>query len=229
MMDVVVRAIAYTRVSTEEQAASGLGLQSQNEKVTGEIARRGWDVTEVLTDDGYSAKSLDRPAIAKALEMLAKGEADALVVAKLDRLSRSLLDFAGLMDRSSREGWSLVALDLGVDTSTPAGEMMASVMASFAQYERRLIGQRTKDALAALKARGVRLGRPVTLPDQVRQRIRTDRAAGLTLAGITEALNTENVPTAQGGSQWYPSSVAAVLRSVSVDSEIAAVQAVLVS
>ncbi len=60
--------------------------------------------------------------------MLTKGEADALVVAKLDRLSRSLLDFAGLMELSRSEGWSLVALDLGVDTSTPAVEMMAAVM-----------------------------------------------------------------------------------------------------
>ena len=217
-----MRAIAYTRVSTEEQAASGLGLESQIEKVTSEIRRRGWELATALTDNGYSAKSLERPAIAQALEMLAKGEADALVVAKLDRLSRSLLDFAGLMERSRREGWSLVALDLGVDTSTPAGEMMAAVMASFAQYERRLIGQRTKDALAALKARGVRLGRPVTLPTAVRDRISTERTEGKTLSAIAEDLNSEKVATSQGGAKWYPSTVAAVLRSVSVDAEAVA-------
>lgn len=182
-----------------------------------EIQRRGWDLAAVLTDDGYSAKSLERPAIAQALEMLTHGKADALVVARLDRLSRSLLDFAGLMERSRQEGWSLVALDLGVDTSTPAGEMMASVMASFAQYERRLIGQRTKDALAALKARGVRLGRPVTLPTEVRDRINIQRAEGKTLRAIAEVLNAEKVATSQGGAKWYPSTVAAVLRSLEAD------------
>jgi DNA invertase Pin-like site-specific DNA recombinase len=90
--------------------------------------------------------------------MLEAGQADALVVAKLDRLSRSVGDFAGLMDLARRQGWALIALDLGVDTTTPAGEMMANVMASFAQFERRVIAQRTKDALAQAKARGVRLG-----------------------------------------------------------------------
>lgn len=92
--------------------------------------------------------------------MLQRGDACTLVVSKLDRLSRSLVQFAELMERSRRKGWSLVALDLGVDTSTPAGEMMASVLASFAQYERRLIGQRTRDALAVKREQGVRLGRP---------------------------------------------------------------------
>ncbi len=212
-----MRAIAYTRVSTEEQAASGLGLESQTSQVTAEIQRRGWTVAAVLVDDGYSAKDLERPAIAKALQLLTTGKADALVVAKLDRLSRSLLDFAGLMERSRTEGWSLVALDLGVDTSTPAGEMMASVMASFAQYERRLIGQRTRDALAALKARGVRLGRPVAVPDTIRTRIGNQRSEGQTLAAITEGLNAEKVPTSQGGAKWYPSTVAAVLRSLEAD------------
>lgn len=145
-----------------------------------------------------------------------------LSLAKLDRLSRSLLDFAGLMECSRSEGWSLVALDLGVDTSTPAGEMMASVMASFAQYERRLIGQRTKEALAVLKARGVRLGRPVGLPDGLRQRISIERTGGKTLSAIAEDLNSARVPTSQGGAKWYPSTVAAVLRSVSVDAEAVA-------
>lgn len=88
-----------------------------------------------------------------ALEAVEGGQADALCVAKLDRLSRSLLDFAGLMERSRKRGWSLVALDLGVDTSTPSGEMMASVLATFAQFERRLIGERTRAALAEKRAR----------------------------------------------------------------------------
>ena len=101
------------------------------------------------------------------------------MVAKLDRLSRSLLDFAALMEQARKRGWNLIALDLGVDTSTPAGEMMASVLATFAQFERRLIGQRTKDALAVKRAQGVVLGRPREIPGSTVERIRELHDAGL--------------------------------------------------
>jgi len=145
-----------------------------------------------------------------------------LVVAKLDRLSRSLVDFAGLMERASREGWALVSLDLGVDTSTPQGEMLANVMASFAQFERRLIAERTKAALAALKARGVRLGRPRVLPDAVVDRIAEMSATGLGLRVIARTLNDDGTPTANGGLCWHPSTVAVVLRGLRLDAEAAA-------
>lgn len=139
--------------------------------------------------------------------------ADALVVAKLDRLSRSMLDFAGLMQRSTKETWSLVALDLGVDTSTPAGEAMANVLATFAQFERRLIGQRTKEALAAKRRASVRLGRPRTISADVVDRITTSRRAGATLAAIADSLTSDGVPTAQGGKRWYVSTIRTILQS----------------
>ena len=119
---------------------------------------------DVIEDAGYSAKDLKRPGVRIALEILQAGGADALVVAKLDRLSRSMLDFAGIMAAAQKQGWGLIALDCAVDTTTPAGEAMANVLATFAQFERRLISQRTKDALAAKRAQGVRLGRPRQLP-----------------------------------------------------------------
>jgi DNA invertase Pin-like site-specific DNA recombinase len=218
-----MRVIGYLRVSTEEQSQSGLGLQAQRDRIVDEVARRGLQLVDVLVDDGFSAKSLDRPGIRQALELLRGRRADGLMVARLDRLSRSLLDFAGLMDRSRRERWQLVALDLGVDTSTPSGEMLAGVLATFAQYERRLIGQRTRDALAVKKAQGARLGRPVTLPDQVRRRIVRLRARhGWSLPRIAARLNEEGVATAQGGRRWWPETVAAVVRSVELDGERAA-------
>jgi DNA invertase Pin-like site-specific DNA recombinase len=213
-----VKAIGYLRVSTEEQAASGLGLEAQRARVTAEIERRGWELAEVIVDDGYSAKSMDRPGIIEAVRMLTSREADALVVAKLDRLSRSLLDFAALMDRSRREGWAVVALDLGVDTSTPSGEMMAGVMATFAQYERRLIAERTVAALRVLKSRGVRLGRPVALPAEVRERIAEEWARGTTLEVIAAGLTVDGVPTARGG-RWHRATVLKVLRSLALDAE----------
>ncbi len=119
------------------------------------------------------------------------------------------------MERARKQGWSLVALDLGVDASTPSGELMANVLATFAQFERRLISQRTREALAIKKAEGVQLGRPRTMPDELRERIRRMHAAGESLAAIARTLTAERVATAQGGVRWYPSTVRAVLRSES--------------
>jgi DNA invertase Pin-like site-specific DNA recombinase len=209
------RVLGYVRVSTEEQGRSGAGLAAQRAAIRRTCEERGWELVEVVEDRGFSAKSLERPGITGVLERLNTGDADALMVAKLDRLSRSLLDFAGLMERARRQGWALVALDLGVDTSTPAGEMMANVLATFAQFERRMIGQRTKDALAQKKADGVRLGRPRSLPDDIVRRIVEQRSEGLTLQAIADGLNVDSVPTAQGGALWRPSSVRAVIASIS--------------
>lgn len=208
------RFVGYVRVSTAEQADSGAGLAAQRATIDAEAARRGWTVAETYEDAAASGKSLaGRPALAEALAALDRGEAAGLVVAKLDRLSRSVGDAADLLDRAQRGGWALVACDLGVDTSTPAGEAMANVMATFAQLERRLIGQRTRDALAVRRAQGVQLGRPRTLSADVVDRIVADRGAGLGWSAIGRALDAENVPTAQGGARWYPATVRAVYLS----------------
>src|SRR5262249_56970447 len=94
---------------------------------------------------------------------------------------RSLLDFAGLMATAQRQGWGVIALDVQVDTSTASGEAMANTLATFAQFERRLIGQRTREALEVKKASGVRLGRPPLVPQSVGRRIQRGRAPGQTL------------------------------------------------
>jgi DNA invertase Pin-like site-specific DNA recombinase len=203
-----LRVVGYIRVSTEEQATSGAGLDAQRAAIVAEVELRGWQLAGVLEDAGISGKSMTgRPGLAAAIGTVERGDAQAIVVAKLDRLSRSLLDFAGLMDRARRKGWSLVALDLQLDMTTPAGEMMAAVMATFAQFERRLIGQRTRDALAQKRLDGVVLGRPRTMDAEVRERIRHDRAAGRSYAAIADALTAEGVPTAQGGRRWHASTV----------------------
>jgi DNA invertase Pin-like site-specific DNA recombinase len=113
-----IRAVGYVRVSTEEQVSSGV-----------------------------SGKSLaGQPGLAAAVEAVEELRGDTLVVAKLDRLSRSLLDCAGLMERLSRKNSSLMALDLAIGTSGTSGELMANILATFAQFERRLIGRRTRGA-----------------------------------------------------------------------------------
>ncbi len=208
------RAVGYLRVSTSEQADSGAGLDAQRATINSEAGRRGWALVDVLVDAGVSGKRLDnRPALTEALTLVEGGRADVLVVAKLDRLSRSVADFASLLDRAHRRGWGLVALDLGVDTTTPAGELVANVMAAVAQWERRAIGQRTREGLAARRAVGVRLGRPPVLPMPVVERIVRERTSGRTLAAIAEGLTRDAVPTARGGVAWKASSVASVLQS----------------
>ena len=201
-----VRAVAYVRVSTDEQASSGLGLEAQAARTTEAIAARGWSLVATYTDEGRSGKDLRRPELLAALEALDAGAADVLVTAKLDRLSRSVLDFARITERARARGWQVVALDVDVDTSTPTGDLVANITSSVAQWERQVIAARTSEALQALKARGTRLGRPVTLPDEVRARIADERTAGRTLAAIADDLNAENVPTARGG-RWHPSTL----------------------
>jgi DNA invertase Pin-like site-specific DNA recombinase len=115
-----------------------------------------------------------------------------------------------------------VALDCAVDTSTPAGEAMAHVLATFGQFERRLIGQRMKEALAAKKAAGVRLGRPPKVPQAVVRRIQRQRARGDSFRKIAEDLNQAGVHTAQGGAQWYAATVRHVLLRTSQEGSGAA-------
>ena len=182
-----VRAVGYIRVSTDEQADSGLGLAAQTAAIEQEAARRGWQLVAVERDAASGKSLARRPALARCLDALAAGRADTLIVAKLDRLARSAKDFAELLDRFNRQRWGFVALDLGVDTSSPSGEVMAHVMAAFAQFERRLIGQRTKDALAQRRRQGVKLGRPRAIAATVEARIGRRRAAGWTMQRIADA------------------------------------------
>lgn len=152
--------VGYLRVSTSDQAESGARLAAQREAIELDCGRRAW-VLVTIYEDTPSGKSMNgRPQLRAALAELAAGNADVLMSSKLDRLSRSAVDFGQLLERARREGWKVVVLDLGVDTSTPAGELVAGVMVQVAQFERRLIGERTSDALQAIKKTGKRLGRP---------------------------------------------------------------------
>jgi DNA invertase Pin-like site-specific DNA recombinase len=209
-----MRALGYLRVSTGRQMDSGAGIAAQRSAILAEAERRGWAVADVqFIQETASGKNAKRPGLELAREALASGDAGALVVSKVDRLARSLLDFAEIMQAAQREGWALIALDLPLDLSTPLGEAMAGVVMTFAQLERRMIGERTRDGLAEKRAAGVRLGRPRLLPDDVRERIVREREEGQTLRVIAQALNDEGVPTAHGGKAWYPSSVRAALNA----------------
>lgn len=211
-------ALAYVRVSTAEQADEGASLEAQRGLLAAEANRRGWD-HEFVADEGYSAKSVaGRPGLMAALIRLDAGEADVLLVLRVDRLSRSVSDFAALMARSQKRKWALAALDLGVDTTTPAGDLMAHVLVSVGQYERLIIGQRTKEGMAQRRAEGVHLGRPTALPSETVKRIVRERAEGSTLTGIARRLAADGVPTAAGG-KWYAATIKRVLASAAGQAE----------
>ena len=199
-------AVGYMRVSTPRQGETGYGLDSQKHAIEDEAVRRGWELSELYVDVASGGSTRKRPEYARALAALAAGDAHVLVVAKLDRLSRSLLDFARLMIQSRAEGWSIVALDIGVDTSTPNGELIANIIMSLAQWERRIIGERTRSALAEVRASGVRLGRPRGVADDTLRLIRILRDSGRSYGAIASTLNRENVASGQGG-RWYAATV----------------------
>lgn len=214
--------IGYLRVSTDEQAASGLGLEAQRETIQRYADQHGWDIVWYV-DEGLSAKNLDRPQLQAALTRLhpKKRDVQGLVVAKLDRLSRSVADFAGLLELALHRKWSLVAIDLGVDTSTAVGELVANVMAAVSQWERRIIGERTSAAMQIAKQQGKHLGRPVALSSSSEQRLLALAEAGLSRAQIAMQLDNEQVPTAHGG-QWHASTVTKVLTRLNNKRERAA-------
>jgi DNA invertase Pin-like site-specific DNA recombinase len=212
------RAIAYLRVSTDEQTQSGAGLDAQRATITAAATARGWELVAEHTDAGVSGGIAPhrRPALADALEMLDRGDADVLVVAKSDRLARSVVGLVDLLDRAERADWSLVVLDTDVDTSTASGRLVASVIGCVAEWERGIIRERTRDALAARKAAGMRLGRPVELADDTRQRIAAMHADGMSLRTIAATLTAEGVPTSRGG-LWHASTVRSVLAGLDLD------------
>jgi len=216
-----LRAIGYTRVSTGQQVESGLGTDAQTAAIEAEAAHRGWVLLELATDAGITGASMRRrPALRITLDRLDRGEADVLVVAKIDRLARSVVDFGGMLERARKRGWAVVALDLGVDTSTSTGELVANVMMSVAQWERRRIGERVGDTHQQRRARGLRAGEPPRLPDDVRRRIGSEAAEGRTLRAIAEALEADGIPPLRG-CRWHPSTVRHVARSIALDGALA--------
>ena len=207
-MDNPLRVLGYVRVSTTEQANSGLGLAAQEATIRAECERRGWELLDVVADEGESGKSLDRPGLQSALTRIAERDADGLVAAKLDRISRSVRDFADLLDWFEVAGSVLVAIDVGVDTSTPGGKLVCGVFSAVSEWERDTIAARTRDSLAARRAQGRAISRPAVEDNpELTQRIRSMREAGSTYQAIADALNDEGIPTLRGAPGWTVSSV----------------------
>jgi DNA invertase Pin-like site-specific DNA recombinase len=220
--------IAYYRVSTQKQGASGLGLEAQEAAVAAYIRQQGGILIQAFKEI-ESGKNDARPALAEALSACRAMKA-VLVIAKLDRLARNA-EFLLRIVRESGEG-GVVFCDLPKLPPGPMGKFIIGLLAGVAELEAGLISARTKAALQAAKARGVKLGNPnlrpgtramTVLANEV-QSARADarardvlpyieraRKAGATSLGeIAEALNNLGVKAPRGG-QWLPTSVSRVL------------------
>lgn len=204
-----MRVFGLLRVS---KATNGSSLAAQRAAIEAEAELRGWEIADWVEETVSGSGRKARPKLEQALAELAAGKAEAIVVSKLDRLSRSMLDFAKLMADAKKQGWRVIALNVNVDTSTPAGKMLVNNVMSAAEFEREMIGERTRDALAVKRAEGVKLGRPRQLPDDVVAKIKRWRKDGATLQAIADRLNEQGVPTAHSGKPWGTSSVDAVLK-----------------
>lgn len=196
---------SYIRVSTGDQADSGLGLQAQREKIKAVCS----SIDVEFCDAGKSGSTLKaRPELLRLLETVERD--DTLFVSRLCRLSRSVMDFASLCNRSFKEGWSIVILDPMLDLRTPSGKLTANLLASVAEFERDMISQRTTEALAEKRRQGVKLGRQPEIASDTEELIFELHDSGFSASAIAETLNSKLVPTARGG-QWRHTTIGRVL------------------
>lgn len=206
---------SYVRVSTAQQ---DLGPDVQRARIAAKALLMGGSDVPVpvveFEEHGVSAKTVNgRPVLTDLLVRLDAGEFDGLIVAKLDRLCRNTQDFLGLVDRALRHGWSLVVLDVDVNTGTATGRLMATMLSAIAEWERGVISERTSAALQIKRSQGVKLGTPrVTAPETV-ARIAALSREGLSTRAIAERLAVEGVTTVSGRPSWSSSTIAALLRA----------------
>jgi len=208
------KGVIYARVSTTEQGESGLGLESQISRCSAYATRSDIEIVDVVSEVQSGKNINKRPLLMSILERLKSGELEVLIVAKLDRLSRSVIDLCSILELSEKQGWSIILLDLGIDTTTPAGRVQAQVIAAFAEYERRLISQRTKEAMKAAKDRGVHCGVTSPISQEIVERIVDERLSGMTWMSIAEGLDVDGVATAREAEFWQVGSVQSVFNSI---------------
>ena len=183
------------------------GLARQRQAIAAACSRRGWRLVKDVEDTGLSSEDLRRPAVREALRLLETGDGNGLVTTDRGRLSRLLPELSGLIVTANKQGWALVALDCALETTPTAREPSASLLAGFASCQRQQHSQRIRQALAAKRAQGVRLGRPASMSPYAIERITREHAAGKSLTQIANGLNADKVPTAQGGRRWYPATI----------------------
>lgn len=224
------RVIGYIRVSTSRQAEDGVSLDAQRAKLEAYALAMDLELVTIEVDAGVSAKTLDRPALQRALTAMKAGEADGLLVCKLDRLTRSVRDLGDLVDDFFGDRFSLLSVADSIDTRSAAGRLVLNVLASVSQWEREATGERTRESLAHIRSQGVQLGAEAlgwrrveatdadgrrvveTVSDEARTvaRMLELRETGLTLRAIADTLDAEGHQTKLGG-RWHANTIRRVL------------------
>jgi site-specific DNA recombinase len=223
-----MKVVGYLRVSTEEQAIGGVSLAAQREKVLAYCTLYDLALVEIIEDGGVSGKSLNRPGLRRALQLLESDQAEGLVVAKLDRLTRSVVDMANLVSKvfGDHGGKSLLSVADQVDTRSSAGRLVLNVLVSVSQWEREAIGERTRDALRHKRSRGQVFGPlplgytrsangrelvPSPLEAVTVERAVRLHAGGCSLRRIAAILVEEGHKTKRGGA-WHPATIRKLLQ-----------------
>ena len=219
-----IKAIGYVRVSTRDQADSGASLASQRTKIEAYAVLHDLELVDVIEDAGFSAKSLDRPGMTNLLRLIRGRNVGVVIVGKLDRITRSVRDLGELIELFQRSGVEFASVADHIDTSTASGRLVLNVMGSVSQWEREAIGERTSEALAAMRANGRRISRHAPygyrlngqgwIEEEHEQRaiciMRRLREEGLSLRRIAERLQIQGF-TSRSGKRLSPQLIANVL------------------
>jgi site-specific DNA recombinase len=230
-------AIAYIRVSTEDQAREGVSLGAQEAKINAWALTNDYEVAAVHRDAGLSGGRADnRPALQRALKEAKEGTA--LVVYSLSRLARSTRDAISISEALEKAGADLVSLTERIDTTTAAGKMMFRLMSVLAEFERDQIAERTKMAMRHLRHQGIRVGhapfgwrlgrdkRSLVAHEKEQWLIRlmqNQRSRGATYEKIAKGLEADGFRTKCGRRHWHPKVVWGILKAVRINEATLAV------
>ena len=222
-----MRTAGYVRVSTDRQADLGVSLEAQEAKIRAMATVRGVELEEVIVDGGESAKDLNRPGVQRLLELVENEKIDAVIVAKLDRLTRSVKDLSQMLELFEKRKVALISVAESLDTGSAAGRLVITIMGAVSQWEREAIGERTRDALQHKRSQGQRVGNIAfgfrLAPDgehleqspteqAALEEIRKLRSQGHSMRRIAAALNHRAYRHAEG-TPWRLESVARVLKA----------------
>lgn len=218
------KVVGYIRVSTDKQADEGVSLSAQRAKIEAYCLALDLELIAIVEDAGISAKSLDRAGLRSALAMLESGKAQAMLVTKLDRLTRSVRDLGDLIEKFFTK-YSLLSMSDQIDTRSATGRLMLNLLTSVAQWERETTGERTRDALRHKKANGEFTGGNVPYGFSANEEgklvrneaevemlriVREFAASGLSLRGIAAELARVGY-TARNGKAFGPSQIQRML------------------
>ena len=246
-----MKLVGYARVSTDEQASTGVSPEAQKERLACQCKILGHDLIRVEYDPGISGREIHRPGLQRAIKALESGEAEGLIVTKLDRLTRSLLHFCLLVESHFKKPapYRLLSCAGAVDLDTPSGRMMAYLLVLFAQFEVETTIERTQTSMTHKRSKGQRLGtipfgfsldpnssdsegKPCDLIPNLAEMETLDlilkmKGRGISNREIAETLNAKEIPSRSprknGPSRWHHSTIAQILKRFPIPKDSSAI------